>query len=68
MYTIPVSTEVARQAPLTASAVYVSFISMYGSEIVTTLAIVYGVMQVTLRILEHRAIMRKNKINKEQPE
>lgn len=58
MYTIPVSTEVARQAPLTASAVYVSFISMYGSEIVITLAVVYGVLQIIFRIAEHRKIMR----------
>ena len=61
-------TDFARNIPLTGGALYLSFISQYGTTIVTTLAIVYGVMQVTLRILEHRAIMRKNKINKEQPE
>ncbi|CAB1282954.1 Phage Holin [Xylella phage Cota] len=62
------ATEFARNVPLTGGALYLSFISQYGAAIVTTLAIVYGVMQVTLRILEHRAIMRKNKIDKEQPE
>lgn len=62
------ATELARNVPLTGGALYLSLISQYGAAIVTTLAIVYGVMQVTLRILEHRAIMRKHEINKEQPE
>lgn len=62
------ATEFARNAPLAGGALYLSFISQYGAAIVTTLAIVYGVMQMTLRLLEHRAIMRKNKLDKEQPE
>lgn len=63
-----VATEFARNVPLTGGALYLSFISQYGAAIVTSLAIVYGLMQMTLRIMEHRAIMRKHKINKEQPE
>ena len=62
------ATEFARNVPLTGGALYLSFISQYGAAIVTTLAIVYGVMQMTLRILEHRAIMRKNKIEQESTE
>lgn len=54
-----ITMEVARNTPLTAGALYLSFISQYGAPIVTTLAIIYGVMQVVLRILEHRAAMRK---------
>lgn len=55
-----VATELARNVPLTGGALYLSFISQYGAALVTTFAIIYGVMQMTLRILEHRAIMRKN--------
>lgn len=53
--------EMARNAPLIGSALYLNFISEYGTVIVTTLAILYGVMQLTLRWLEHRALMRKHK-------
>ena len=55
-----VVTELARNVPLTGGALYLSFISTYGAAIVTTLAIVYAIMQITLRYREHRAIMRKN--------
>jgi hypothetical protein len=55
------SVELARNVPLSAGAVYLSFISTYGTAIVTTLAIVYAVLQMYLRWQEHKAIMRKNK-------
>lgn len=54
------ATDLVRNVPLTGSALYLSFVSQYGAAIVTTLAIVYGVMQMILRVLEHRAIMKKN--------
>lgn len=56
----PVSNEVARNAPLTFGAFYLSFISQYGVVVVTTLALVFGIMQIVFRIREHRAIMRYN--------
>lgn len=56
-----VGAEIARNVPLSAGAVYLSFISTYGTAIVTTLAIVYAVLQMYLRWREHKAIMRKNK-------
>lgn len=47
MQTAPTAgTEFARNAPLTAGAIYLNFISQYGAAIVTTLAIVYGVLQI----------------------
>lgn len=55
------ATELARNAPMTAGALYLSFISQYGAAIVTSLAIVYAVMQMTLRWVEHRAVMNKHK-------
>lgn len=54
------SVELVRNAPLTGGALYLSYISQYGAAIVTTLAIIYAIMQMTMRVLEHRAIMRKN--------
>lgn len=67
MYDAPtVTTELARNAPLSAVAVYLSFISQYGAAIVTTLAIVYAIMQMVLRFQEHRAIMRKNQEEKSE--
>jgi hypothetical protein len=63
-----VGAEVARNVPLTAGAVYLSFISTYGTAIVTTLAIAYGVMQMYLRWKEHKAIMRKNDEEKQDDE
>lgn len=54
------SQEVARNAPLTLGAMYLSFISEHGAVIVTTLAIIFGAMQIVMRSLEHRAIMRYN--------
>lgn len=56
-----VATEFARNVPLTGGALYLSFMNQYGAILVTTLAIVYGLLQITLRVMEHRAIMRKNK-------
>lgn len=53
--------DLARNAPLTGSAVYLSFMSQYGSTVVTTLAIIYGLLQMWLRYKEHKAIMTKNK-------
>lgn len=55
------ASDIARNVPLSAGAVYLTFISQYGTAIVTTLAIVYGCMQLFMRWKEHRAIMRKNK-------
>lgn len=52
--------EVARQAPLVAGATYLNFVSQYGAAIVTTLAIVYGVLQLVLRSREHKAFMLKH--------
>ena len=57
----PLSTDLVRNAPLTGSAVYLSFMSQYGSAVVTSLAIIYGLMQMWLRYKEHKAIMHKNK-------
>ena len=57
------ATELARNLPLTGGALYLTFISQYGAAIVTTMAIVYGAMQIYMRWKEHRAIMRKNKEN-----
>lgn len=52
-------TDFVRNLPLTGGALYLSFISQYGAAIVTTLAIIYGVLQITLRIMEHRALAKK---------
>lgn len=56
-----VPTELARNIPLTASAAYLSFMSEFGAIIVTSLAIIFGIMQIVLRSLEHRAIMRQHR-------
>lgn len=62
MYDAPsAATDLARNVPLSAGAMYLTFVSEYGAVIVTTLAIVFGVMQIVMRVREHRAIMRKNK-------
>lgn len=53
----PASTDVGRTLPLAAGAFYLNFISQYGTAIVTTLAIVYGIMQIFMRWREHRKIM-----------
>lgn len=58
MNTTSVATDVGRSMPLAAGAVYLNFISQYGTAIVTTLAIVYGIMQITMRWVEHRRIMK----------
>lgn len=55
------ATEMSRNAPLLAGATYLNFVSTYGAAIVTSLAIMYGIMQIVMRTLEHRAIMRRNK-------
>lgn len=52
-------TDFARNIPLTGGALYLSFLSQYGAAIVTSLAIIYGVLQITLRIMEHRALVKK---------
>lgn len=66
MYSAPsAATDMARNVPLTGSALYLSFISQYGAAIVTTLAIAYGVMQMVFRYQEHKAIMRTNKEKKD---
>lgn len=54
--------ELARNAPLTLGAAYLSFVSTYGTAIVTTLAITYAIMQMILRAKEHKAIMMKNAV------
>jgi hypothetical protein len=51
------ASEVVRASPLTASALYLNFISTYGAAIVTTLAIVYGIAQFYWRAKEHRKVM-----------
>ena len=61
-----VGAEVARNLPLSAGAVYLSFVSQYGTAIVTTLAILFGVMQIYLRWREHKAIMRKNQEDEDE--
>lgn len=55
------TTEMARSAPLVGSAIYLNFISQYGTVLVTTLAILYGVMQLILRWREHKALMTKHR-------
>jgi len=40
------------------AAGYLNFISKYGTAVVTTLAIAYGILQIVLRVLEHRKIMK----------
>ena len=52
--------ELARQTPLVAGATYLNFVSTYGAAIVTTLAIVYGLLQIYLRSREHKAFMLKH--------
>lgn len=53
MNTDPYSVEVMRVAPLGAGAVYLQFVSTYGSAILTTLGVVYAIVNITLRIKEH---------------
>ena len=53
-----VATEVARNVPLPVGAIYLSFMSTYGSAIVTTLAIIFAGMQFYLRWKEHKHITR----------
>lgn len=52
-----VANEVIRVSPLTASALYLNFISTYGSAIVTTLAVLYAIFQFYWRAREHKKIM-----------
>jgi len=62
MITAPsVGTEIARNTPLTAGALYINFISQYGATIVTTLAIAYALMQMYLRWKEHRLLLADRK-------
>ena len=63
MQLTPASTELGRQVPLAIGAVYMNFISTYGAAIVTTMAIVYGVMQMVLRVIEHKKIMKANNVS-----
>lgn len=56
-----VSAELVKATPLFGAAAYLNFMSVYGAAIVTSLALAYGVMQIIMRYLEHRAIMRKHK-------
>lgn len=51
------ASEVVRTSPLTAGALYLNFISTYGSAIVTTLAILYAVAQFYWRYRENKKIM-----------
>ena len=55
------ATEVTRSVPLIVGASYLNFVSTYGAALVTTLAVLYGSLQIVMRTLEHRAIMRRNK-------
>lgn len=59
MQLTPASSELGRVAPLLAGSFYLNFISQYGSIIVTTIAIVYGVMQMVFRYQEHRKLMKE---------
>lgn len=53
------ASEVVRASPLTATALYLNFISTYGAAIVTTLAIIFGLAQFYWRAAEHRKLMRE---------
>ena len=57
----PAGLELVKQVPLTAVAYSLSFFNQYGALVVTLLAIVYGVMQIYLRRIEHRMIVEKYK-------
>lgn len=45
--------DTVRVAPLGAAAWYMEFVSTYGSALLTTLGIVYAIVNITLRIKEH---------------
>lgn len=57
-----VGIDVSRTGGLLATgwALYASWLSTYGSAIVTTLSIVYGVYALYTRRMENKAIMKKN--------
>lgn len=59
MTDITATSDLARSTPLVASAFYLNFISQYGTTVVTSLAIIYGVMQIILRFKEHRMRSRE---------
>lgn len=52
------SAELARNLPLSVSAFYLSFINQYGAVLVTSMALIYGVLQIILRVREHRILVR----------
>lgn len=54
------SVEMVKATPLLGAAAYLQFMSVYGAALVTTLALAYGIMQIVMRWMEHRAIMRKH--------
>jgi len=64
MNTPSVATEIGRTTPLAVGALYLNFISQYGTAIVTTLAIIYGIMQIVLRLREHLAFRHKEKAHR----
>lgn len=67
--TIPsVAQDVARNAPISLSAMYLSFVDQYGAALVTSLAICFGILQIVLRWREHRAIMKKNEEARDERE
>lgn len=51
------SAELGRSAPLALTAFYLNFISTYGAAMVTTIAIIFGIMQLVFRWREHKKIM-----------
>lgn len=55
------TSEVVRASPLTASALYLNYISTYGTAVVTTLAIAYGIAQFYWRAREHSKLMGEKK-------
>lgn len=61
MNTTTIVQDVGRSSPLAVGALYLNFISQYGTAVVTTLAIVYGVMQIILRWREHLDVKREEK-------
>lgn len=48
-----IGADAARAAPLGVAAWYMEFVSTYGSALLTTLGIVYAIINITLRIKEY---------------
>ena len=57
-----VGVDVMRATPLFSAAGMLTFFDLYGSMLVTGMALAYGVYQFWCRRREHKAIMLKNKV------